>query len=285
LESQIKILLVKLKEPVVNAPIVPSLGLWNLRAIARMADPDSYIDICDEQLGNEVEAFLEDTKWDIVGISAMFSVQHFQMLRVASLAKESGARIIVGGIHGSIEGIKNKSIIDDVCYGEGENFFLSHVFGKQGNLTMDEFPNPDFSNNAMSSYWAFKKPFGLTSKTNKWVPFETSRGCPRSCDFCIVPSYWGHWRPFSISKLNDRMSYLADKGIEEVFISDDNMSANKEHFLGVMERFKYYGFAWSTPNGFSAKTILDDGCFKAITRTNCWQLQLAFDATTEKSQL
>ena len=79
------------------------------------------------------------------------------------------------------------------------------------------------------------------------------------------------------------MSYLKDRGIEEVFISDDNMSASKEHFLGVMERFKYYGFAWSTPNGFSAKTILDDGCFKAITRTNCWQLQLAFDATTNKS--
>jgi radical SAM superfamily enzyme YgiQ (UPF0313 family) len=79
------------------------------------------------------------------------------------------------------------------------------------------------------------------------------------------------------------MSYLAHKGIEEVFISDDNMSANREYFLAVMEKFKYYGMAWSTPNGFSAKTILDDICFKAITRTNCWQLQVAFDATTNKS--
>ena len=281
-KNSLRILLVKLREPVINAPVVPSLGLWSLRAIANMVDQNINITICDEQLGHKVEDFLK-YKPDIVGISAMFSVQHFQMLRIAVLAKESGAKVIVGGIHGSIEGIKNKSIIDEVCFGEGENFFLSHIFGKKGNLTLDEFPNPYFYNLEIKDYWEKGKPFGLTSKTNRWVPFETSRGCPRSCYFCIVPSYWGYWRPYSISNINNRMSYLKDKGIEEVFISDDNMPANKEHFLKVMERFKYYEFYWSTPNGFSARTILDDDCFKAITKTNCWQLQIAFDATTDKS--
>ena len=61
------------------------------------------------------------------------------------------------------------------------------------------------------------------------------------------------------------------------------MSPTKPHFLELMKLFEEYKFYWSTPNGFSAKTLLDDECFDAIKRTNCWRIQVAFDATTNKS--
>jgi radical SAM superfamily enzyme YgiQ (UPF0313 family) len=277
-----KILLVKLREPVINAPIVPSLGLWSLRAVIKAADPKAIVKICDEQKGQSLEIFLPTEKWDIVGISAMFAVQYYQFIKAAAMAKESGAKVIAGGILGSQIASKFPNLVDDYCVGEGENWLSTKFFNKKIE-GLDNFPIPTFTEKEIESYWEKEKPFGLTSKTNRWAPFEASRGCPRSCDFCIVPSYWGHWRPYSIPNINNRMSYLKDKNIEELFISDDSMSANKEHFLNVMERFKYYKFYWSTPNGFSAKTILDDDCFKAITKTNCWQLQIAFDATTDKS--
>jgi radical SAM superfamily enzyme YgiQ (UPF0313 family) len=282
-----KILFVKLKEPVTNAPIVPSLGLWSMKAVARKIDPTLHIDILDEQLDYEnhtIEYFLKQEKFDVVAISAMFSVQHFETLRIASIAKSYGARVIVGGIHGSLIAEDYPELFDDYCIGEGENWFLRFL-GHSRFLDLVNFPNPypERLKEEMFVYWMKKRPFSLTSKTDKWVPFETSRGCPRSCDFCIVPSYWGKWRPVGLSNVNDRLSYLVDNDVQEVFISDDNMSANKEYFLNVMERFKYYGTYWSTPNGFSAKTILDDRCFKAIAKTNCWQLQIAFDATTNKS--
>jgi radical SAM superfamily enzyme YgiQ (UPF0313 family) len=277
-----KILLVKLKEPVINAPITPALGLWSLKAIAKMVDPTIQIDIIEMAINEDIENWIPD--YDVIAISAMFSVQHYEFLKCAAIAKGFGKKVIAGGIHASVVAIKYPDLVDEICFGEGENWFLKFL-GSDKILKLEEFPNPypDNLKIEMFPYWLRKKPFGLTSKTEKWVPFETSRGCPRSCDFCIAPSYWGHWRPHSLSVLNDRMSYLADQGIEEVFMSDDNMSANKQHFLNVMERFKYYKFYWSTPNGFSAKTILDDECFTAITKTNCWQLQIAFDATTNKS--
>jgi len=281
----VKILLVKLREPVVNPPVVPSLGLWGLRAIAKMVDSTNQITILDEGKNpDSLEDTLKNGDFDVVGISGMFAVQHFEFIKNIAIAKSYGKKVIVGGIHATNVARNYPDLIDDICIGEGENWFAKFL-GFDKILAINEYPNPyaESLRLEMKSYWSIKRPFGLTSITDNWVPFETSRGCPRSCDFCIVPEYWGGWRPIGLEKVNDRMSFLADKGIQEVFISDDNMSANKQYFLSIMERFRYYEFYWSTPNGFSAKTVLDDNCFKAISRTNCWQLQVAFDATTNKS--
>lgn len=277
-----KILLVKLREPVINAPVVPSLGLWNLRSTAKIADPDSIVEICDEQKGHKLEDFLKEEHWDIIGISAMFAIQYFQFIRTIALAKESGAKVIVGGILGYQLAPKFLNLIDDYCIGEGENWLSSKFFGKRVK-NLDDIPIPCFTEEEIKSYWIHHKPFGGKSATERWIPLETSRGCPRSCDFCIVPYYWGEWRAYSIERMREKFEYLKKKDIQEVFISDDNMSSSKNHFLKLMELFKEYGFYWSTPNGFSAKTLIDDECFKAITKTNCWQIQIAFDATTQKS--
>jgi radical SAM superfamily enzyme YgiQ (UPF0313 family) len=285
-----RILLVKLKEPCLNAPIVPSLGLWSLRSVAQSLGPQFKVEIVDEQLNYKdtmAEYVLGDGGgYDLVGISAMFTVQHFEALRVAAIAKSLGLKVIVGGIHGSLIGKNYPELFDHSFSGDGE-YSISSYLGGHPNWGggFDNYPSPYTSvlEEEMFDYWEENKPFGLTSKTKRWVPFETSRGCPRNCGFCIVPKYWGHWRPFPIDTLDERMKFLKDHGIEEFFISDDNMSARRDHFLKVMELFKKYGFWWSTPNGFSAKTILDDECFKALSQTNCWQLQIAFDATSEKN--
>lgn len=281
-----KILFTKLREPCVNAPIVPSLGIWSLRAIIKMIDPTIEFRIVDEQLSQDTEVayYMDGEDYDVVAISAMFTVQHFEALRVAALAKSWGKKVIIGGIHGSLMARDYPELFDEVCIGEGENWFIDFLGGNK-DLTLKEFPNPyaDDVAEEMLIYWEQKKPFGLSSKTERWVPFETTRSCPRNCGFCIVPTYWGRFRLLGIDQIEERLKFLKDRGIEELFMSDDNMSANKRHFLKVMELFKKYGFWWSTPNGFPAKTILDDECYKAISETNCWQLQIAFDATSEKS--
>ena len=277
-----KILLVKLREPVINAPIVPSLGLWNLRSIVKFFDQDCKVEICDEQRGQKLEDFINCEKWDIIGISAMFAVQYFQFIKSIALAKESGAKVLVGGILGSQIATKFPTLIDKYCIGEGENWFSSKLFGKKIEK-LDDIPLPSFTEEEMKLYWKCQKPFGERSATDRWVPLETSRGCPKSCDFCIVPEYWGNWRSFSIERMREKFDYLRKQGIKEVFISDDNMSASRNHFLELMKLFKEYEFYWSTPNGFSAKTLADDECFDAITETNCWRIQVAFDAMTNKS--
>lgn len=278
-----KILLVKLKELTGNNITVPSLGLWALRSTVKALDPNSDVLICDENIGDDMSTYLKD-KFDYIGISAMFSTQHFQYLKAAALAKENGAIVFGGGIHSNIirEMTNQLNLIDKVCIGDGEEFIANNIFNTSFG-SLNNYPNPMFETNEMDRYWAENKPFGLESKTKRWVPFETSRGCNRSCDFCIVPSYWGKWRKFDLEIVENRMRFLKDRGVEEVFISDDNMSVDSSHFKELMKLFKKYGFYWSTPNGFSAKTLTNDECFDALVETNCWRLQIAFDATSRKS--
>jgi len=265
-----RILLVKLKEPFKETQkpcYMPPLGLWSIRGAINNKDS---VDICDEHIGDNIESFLDKNKYDVIGLSVTFSIQHFEYLRVAKIAKASGAFVLAGGIHAGA--IDKPEYVDLVIKGGGEQYFNKDV----------QFAIPDFSIDELERYWIKMAPHDLESKTNKWINIETSRGCFNLCSFCGIRELWKSWTFLPTEDVKKYFSFLKFIGIEEVFIEDDNVAWDQVRFLEILNLLKKNSFFWSTPNGIFIKNIASSHILDTIFETKCWKLSLPFE-TGKKS--
>jgi radical SAM superfamily enzyme YgiQ (UPF0313 family) len=271
-----KILLINLKSPVLagqKKTYMPPVHLWRIRAF--LMQLNHFVLICDEHIGEDCRDFLEE-KYDIVGISCRFSVQDKECKRVTREAKKYCENIIVGGIHAPY-------LIEDVfttCL-LGEDYFSNILQNKT--LPINDYPYPFFIESEIQKYWDKERPHDLQSKTNKWMPVVTSLGCDRKCGFCGIHDYWGRWQPYSLEYIDRLFGILKQKGIEEIFIEDDNISWNPERFIKIIELIKKYDFWWSCPNGIYIRSLLNDKVFKSLLGSKCWRLSLPFETGSEKT--
>lgn len=271
------ILFVKLKEPkreTQKSVYMPPLGLWSMRTF--LGD-DHFVDICDEHMGADIADYLDKRRYNLIGISAQFSIQHKEYLRVAERAKQYGSRakIIAGGFHASIA--ENK-YVDEVVSGWGERYFKSDV-------KIDDIFFPWFLNEEMERYWKRGAPHDLQSKLYRWMSIETSRGCNRKCRFCGVRRFWGRWIGHSVGWVEMQLRFLRNRGIDEVFIEDDNVSFDYDRFVDILKLFEKLKMCWSCPNGIYIKSLeelIGNKQESLLRRSNCWRLSLPFETGTKK---
>lgn len=251
-----RILLVKLAEPTrpgQKACYMPPLGLWSLRAALR-ADGETC-EVIDMHLGDEIEG-----EWDVIGISAQFSIQHAEYERVAKIAAEHADEVVAGGFHAAA--VAAPDGVAQVCDGPGEDFFDV------------EYRPPDMTEDELLRYWQHEAPHDLQSATSRWMSIETSRGCNYGCGYCGVSRFWGKWRPLDISMIRGHLGNLRDNlGVQELFIEDDNATTegHLERLLPDLRTFK-----WSMPNGVRIAD-LSIGLIRRMAKSGCWRISLPFE--------
>lgn len=159
-------------------------------------------------------------------------------------------KIILGGPEVSFDAkdlMEDNPFIDYIIYGEGEKTFdelIRHIVNEdKGDLrdidgivfrdgnsivetrarelicNLDEIPSP---------YKAVGDEF-----ENKIVYFESSRGCPFNCQFCLSSTIKG-LRFFSLERVLDDLSTLIDARVKQVKFVDRTFNANKEYAMSIM---------------------------------------------------
>ncbi|TLN06671.1 B12-binding domain-containing radical SAM protein, partial [bacterium] len=167
---------------------------------------------------------------DIVAFSCyIWNIE--QTLKLASDLKKvlPSSRIILGGPEVSYtpeELLRDNEAIDCIIRGEGEEIFRQLIMGvrQTGNLadTLKTIPSGiAFRNGSAIVMTPAGKPFdnldsipspftaGLVAMDKPLVYYETSRGCPFSCAFCM--SSLGHGvRSFSMERIKQDLLYLIE---------------------------------------------------------------------------
>ena len=273
-----KILLINLKSPVLagqKKTYMPPVHLWRIRAV--LHNYGHSVDICDEHISDDCRDFLENNNYYLVGVSCRFSVQDKECKRIIKIVKNYCENIIVGGIHAIFldeKGISTTRLL-------GEDYFS--IILKNKLMPINEHPYPLFSEGEAKRYWNKKRPHDLQSMTDRWMPIVTSLGCDRNCGFCGIKDYWGCWQPYSLEYIEKWFKILRLKGIEELFIEDDNISWNKKRFLDIIKLIKKYKFKWSCPNGIYIRSLLDEEVIEALKDSGCWRLSLPFETGSSKT--
>lgn len=69
---------------------------------------------------------------------------------------------------------------------------------------------------------------------NKIIYYETSRGCPFSCQYCLSSTLHGV-RYFSMERIKQDIKLFIDLGVKQVKLVDRTFNCNKEHSLQIIK--------------------------------------------------
>ncbi|WP_312907164.1 B12-binding domain-containing radical SAM protein [Tissierella praeacuta] len=186
---------------------------------------------------------------DIIGFSTYIwnLTETLNICKILKLVNPK-LKIVLGGPEVSFDGkkiLEDNKFIDFIIYGEGEETFrefigkiisgedYSNIQGliySQGDMVIKNPPRPliEDLNTIPSPYKNIGNEF-----ENKIVYFESSRGCPFGCKFCLSSTIKGV-RYFGIDRVKEELNNLIDGKVKQVKFVDRTFNANKKYAMEIM---------------------------------------------------
>lgn len=259
------------------------------------------------QSRNYIIADLMDDKPDLICFSCyIWNIEYIMSIaKILKIAYSGKIEIMLGGPEVSFESekiIENNSYIDYIITGEGEEtlFDFLSVFGKidgYDDLNKDFKDirglvyrnNKEIINNAskkiVENLDTIPSPFSLGDDfTNKLVYYETSRGCPFNCSFCMS-SVDKTVRYFSMDRVKRDLDILLKSNARTIKFVDRTFNANYKRAKEIIE----YIVENNNDNikvhfEMNADIINDEFLLfmKSLPR-NMFQLEIGVQTTNEKT--
>lgn len=176
-----------------------------------------------------------------------------ESLRVCEILKEvkPELKILLGGPEVSYDGEKimgNNPFIDYIIYGEGEESFKEFVKSIDDNKELCNIKglihrkgNKVIKNkerDLIHDLNTIPFPYGnINNLENRIVYYESSRGCPFNCQYCLSSTIKG-LRFFDIERVKRDLIALMDANVKQVKFVDRTFNANKKYALEIMKFIK-----------------------------------------------
>jgi len=250
----------------------PMLGLTLLASYF----PESY----EVRIINEaIEEIDFNADMDLVGITALTCVAR-RAYEVADQFRERRVKVVLGGVHSSLLPEEAKEHADSVFIGEAEGIFDQLLKDFEGGTLKPFYKNEEWSD-------LKGMPFPRRDLlSNRYSPLfkaiETTRGCPNRCEFCSVPIINGNrYRLRSLEDVDRELSSIIKKEGEYIFLADDNVTAKKDHGLGLFEVFKRHKIKWM---GFTTIRIaMDEEVLRKAQESGCISLFIGFESLVQEN--
>ena len=247
-DSAMKVVLATLNAKYIHT----SLALRYLKAYAQ----DEFdIDIAEFTIKDPAMGIASDLfskKPDVIGFSCyIWNIE--ETIVVADMLRKvlPETKIVLGGPEASYDTeywMNRLSSVDFIVMGEGEETFRDllrqiagerkyhFVFGlayrKEGQIVITP-GRPKLDLNTIPSPHRFKE--DIPSLRNRVVYFETSRGCPFSCQFCLSSIEVGV-RYFDMERVKAELTYLIDSGAKLIKFVDRTFNIKRDY---AMEIFRF----------------------------------------------
>ncbi len=242
-----KILLTTLNSKFIHS----SLSLRYLKSFNKERFPN--IDIEEYTVNNDLDYILGDIyvkNYDLV----CFSTYIWNITETLEIAKNlkkvtKKTKILLGGPEVSYnpsELLEEHVYIDYIVFGEGEitlGELFNIIIAKTGNLNEVEglaFRDRDriFINKArplIQDLDIIPFPYGnLKELENRIIYYESSRGCPLNCQYCLSSTLKGV-RYFSLNRIKRDLKKFVCADVKQVKFVDRTFNADKNHCLSIMK--------------------------------------------------
>ncbi|MDP4095103.1 MAG: radical SAM protein, partial [Bacillota bacterium] len=223
------------------------------------------------------------------------------VLKLADTVKKvsPGIKIILGGPEVSYESVmmlEKYSFIDFILAGEGEQSLdLLLQYLNENYQGLDEIEGLFYKEEGMlikgkggfalvKNLDSLKTPYTeqmLASLDNRIMYYESSRGCPFSCSYCISSTFEGV-RYFAMEKVKNQLKCFISRGIPQVKFVDRTFNCHKER---AKEIFRFIiDNAASTAFHFEvAADLFDDEMFKILSKAPVGLIQFEIGVQTTNS--
>ncbi|WP_372896094.1 radical SAM protein [Stieleria sp.] len=245
---------------------LPSLGLLTLAAMIPQQDSVEYFEVQDlKQLDPLPQAL------DLVAISS-FTAQMPEAYTLADQYRELGIPVVLGGLH--VTSLPDEALghCDAVVIGEGEVVWrdvlddarLGQLRRRYSSFDVAEF---DLADAPMPAYELLD-----ISKYNR-LTVQTSRGCPRCCEFCASSILLTRrYKQKPIAKVLaeiDRICELWPRPFIE--FADDNSFIHRAYWKELLPQLKRRRVKWFAETDLSVhedeellRMMRDSGCAEVL---------------------
>lgn len=231
---------------------------------------------------------LVDRDWDwadIVMVSANLA-QRDSMLELISEAKMRDKKVVVGGPYPTSV---PKELLDRgadfLVLGEGEGSIPEFLRAIERGETRGVFTCRERVDMAASPIPRYDL---LTLSDYRYIPVQTSRGCPHDCEFCDIVHLFGSVPRYKtldqVMKELETIYSLGHRG--QVLIADDNFIANKKHTRAIAEKLVTWQQERGEPFGFMCQVTITLGndlpLIELLTRANIYIVFIGIETPHEE---
>ncbi len=125
--------------------------------------------------------------------------------------------------------------------------------------------------------------YRLPLVNKSYVLVETSRGCPYSCDFCVVPLHHGHkFRERAPHVLVDEIERTQrEHGINYFYLWGDTVTLNAKSFGQFCDELiaRNLGVRWLA--NARADNLVDPAFVQRLARAGCWMLSMGIESESD----
>jgi len=130
------------------------------------------------------------------------------------------------------------------------------------------------------------KGYRLPLVTKPYLMVETSRGCPYSCDFCVVPYFHGHkFRQRSAKRLVDDIECgQRELGIDYFYLWGDTVTLDPKSFAGFCDELiaRRLGVRWF--GNARADNLQDPAFVDRLKQSGCWMLSMGVESASDDTR-
>jgi radical SAM superfamily enzyme YgiQ (UPF0313 family) len=250
--------------------LLPPLGL---AVVAALTPPDIEVSLTDEN----VTAIDFQKEIDLVGITSL-TIMAQRAYKIADTFRARGVKVVLGGIHPSILPEEASRHADAVVIGEAEGIWPNLIEDFRADKLQKvyrQYRRPSLLNLPFPRRDLFAKGAYIVRNT-----IFTTRGCPYSCSFCTVTSFFGHtYRCRPVEEVINEIETLNNKKL--VVFLDDNIAGNPKFAKELFRALVPYKIKWV---GQASVTIArDDELLKLAAASGCIDLFIGLESLSPAS--
>lgn len=250
--------------------LLPPLGL---AMVAAVTPPDVEITLTDEN----VTAINFQQHFDLVGITAL-TITARRAYEIADAYRISGVKVVLGGIHPSVLPEEARHHADAIVIGEAEGVWPTLIEDFRANklkAVYRQSERPNLVGLPLPRRDLFAKKGYQFRNT-----LSTTRGCPYSCAFCTVTSFFGH--TYRTRPVDDICREIESLGkINFVIFLDDNIIGNPRFAKELFRALIPYKIKWVSQA--SVTISKDEELLKLAAASGCLSLFIGFESISSTS--
>ena len=264
---------------------------------------DIEVDIREYTINNELDYILKDinkNSYDVI----LFSTYIWNVNDIVKLCHNlkkinPNVKIALGGpevTYDSENSMNTHDFVDYILYGEGELVFKDFVKYLKGEINIEEVKGLVYRENGkviknkpmelLQNLDLIPSPYENIDKSeyeNRIVYYETSRGCPFNCQYCLSSTIQG-LRYFSIDRVKKDLKALIDARVSQIKFIDRTFNANKKFAMEIMQFLMENDNDYTTYHfEVTAHLLTDDMLdFLSKCKEGLFQFEIGVQSTNDK---
>jgi radical SAM superfamily enzyme YgiQ (UPF0313 family) len=281
-----RLLLINPRNPLVN--ITNRSNYWNkyrvwkplgLLTVAGLTPPGWDIRVIDENVATPDYSRLP--RPDLVGVTA-FTSQAPRAYEVATMFRDRGVSVVMGGIHATVRQKEAARRVDVVVTGEAESVWTQVLHDAEHRSL-----KPLYAGGQEEMKKTPPARHDLLSTGYQFGAIQTTRGCPLACSFCSVSAFNGRtYRRRPVLDVVAEFKLIREK---YVLVVDDNLvGTHRDHVARAKALFRAMIDADLGKKWICQATINvadDEELLRLARRAGCVGVFIGFESTTDDGLL